>query len=91
MQFSIYEIKCILKALLSLFFNVLVLYVGIKDNGEICGVQDIKKLMEDIPNKVRDMLGILIEVNLKEKDGKQYLEIATEAYPYPISFRGKYY
>ena len=68
-----------------------VLYVGIKDNGEICGVQDIKKLMEDIPNKVRDMLGILIEVNLKDKDGKQYLEIATEAYPYPISFRGKYY
>ena len=67
------------------------LYIGIKDNGEVCGVQDAKKLMEDIPNKVRDMLGILIEVNLKEKDDKQYLEIATEAYPYPISFRGKYY
>ena len=67
------------------------LYIGIKDNGEVCGVQDAKKLMEDIPNKVRDMLGILVEVNLKEKDGKQYLEIATETYPYPISFRGKYY
>ncbi|WP_455635967.1 ATP-binding protein [Parabacteroides sp.] len=47
--------------------------------------------MEDIPNKVRDMLGILVDVNLKEKDEKQYLEIVTEAYPYPISFRGKYY
>lgn len=45
--------------------------------------------MEDIPNKVRDMLGILLEVNLKEKNRKQYLEIATEAYPYPISYRGK--
>ena len=30
------------------------------------------------------MLGILVDVNLKEK-------IVTEAYPYPISFRGKYY
>lgn len=47
--------------------------------------------MEDIPNKVRDMLGILVDVNLKEKDNKQYLEIATEAYPYPISFRGKFF
>ena len=68
-----------------------VLYVGIKDNGEVCGVQDAKKLMEDIPNKVRDMMGILVDVYLKEKDGKSYLEIVTEAYPYPISFRGKYY
>ena len=34
-------------------------------------------------------MGILVD--LKEKDGKNYLEIVTEAYPYPISFRGKYY
>ena len=67
------------------------LYIGLRDNGEVCGVQDAKKLMEDIPNKVRDMMGILVEVNLREKDEKQYLEIVTEAYPYPISFRGKYY
>ena len=67
------------------------LCIGLRDNGEICGVHDARKLMEDIPNKVRDMLGILVEVNLKEKDGKQYLEIVTEGYPYPISFRGKYY
>ena len=68
-----------------------ILYVGVKDNSEVCGIQDAKKLMEDIPNKVRDMMGILVEVNLKEKDEKQYLEIVTDAYPYPISFRGKYY
>lgn len=47
-----------------------ILYVGIKDNGEVCGVQDAKKLMEDIPNKVRDMMGILVDVNLKEKKRK---------------------
>ena len=67
------------------------LYIGLCDNGEVRGVQETKKLMEDIPNKVRDMMGILVEVNLKEKDEKQYIEIVTEAYPYPISFRGKYY
>lgn len=63
--------------------------MGVKDNGEVYGVLDVKKLMEDIPNKVRDMMGILVDVNLREKDEKQYLEIVTDAYP--ISFRGKYY
>ena len=67
------------------------LYIGLRDNGEVCGVQDAGKLMEDIPNKVRDIMGILVEVNQKEKDGKQYLEIVTKAYPFPVSFRGKYY
>lgn len=32
-----------------------------------------KKLMEDIPNKVRDTLGILVDVNLYEKDQKSIL------------------
>lgn len=40
------------------------LYIGLRDNSEVCGVQDAKKLMEDISNKVRDMMGILVEVNL---------------------------
>lgn len=31
------------------------LYIGIKDNGEVCGVPDAKKLMEDIPNKVCEL------------------------------------
>ena len=62
-----------------------IFYIGIKDNGDICGVQDAQKLMEDIPNKVRDMLGILVDVNKKEKEEKVYLDIVTEGYPYPIS------
>ena len=45
------------------------LYIGMCDNGEVCGVENVKKLMEDIPNKVRDTLGILVDVNLKEKVG----------------------
>lgn len=67
------------------------LYVGVRDNNEVCGVADVKKLMEDIPNKVRDLMGILVEVNLLNSEGKDYLEVVTEAYPYPISYRGHYY
>lgn len=29
------------------------LYIGVCDNSEVCGIREIKKLMEDIPNKVR--------------------------------------
>ena len=32
------------------------LYIGKRDDGSVCGVADSKKLMEDIPNKVRDAL-----------------------------------
>ena len=40
------------------------IYIGADDNGNVIGVQDSKKLLEDIPNKVRDILGIIVDVNL---------------------------
>lgn len=46
-----------------------------KDNGDVCGTPGTKKLMEDIPNKVRDMLGILVDVNLKEKMKSNILKL----------------
>ncbi len=47
--------------------------------------------MEEIPNKVRDILGIMVEVNLREEIGKKYLEIVVEPYPYPVSYKGEYH
>ena len=67
------------------------IYIGIDDNGDVCDLKDAKKLMEDIPNKVRDMLGIVVDVNLCRKAGKEYLEIVTNAYPYPVSYKGQYH
>ncbi len=40
------------------------IYIGKRDDGSIVGVSNSKKLLEDIPNKVRDVLGILVDVNL---------------------------
>jgi predicted HTH transcriptional regulator len=34
------------------------LYIGVDDDGNIKGIDNAKKLLEDIPNKVRDVLGI---------------------------------
>lgn len=67
------------------------LYVGIEDNGTIKGIVQAKKLAEEIPNKVRDILGILVDVDIKNEDGKDYLEIYTDAYPYPVNYKGGYY
>ena len=67
------------------------IYIGVDDKGNVVGVQNVHKLMEDIPNKVRDVLGILVDVNLLEKDSKEYLEIVVESYPYPISYKGQYH
>ena len=67
------------------------LYIGINDKGEVCGVENAHKLSEDIPNKVVSYLGIVADVNVLEKNGKDYIEIAVSSSDVPISFKGKYY
>ena len=67
------------------------IYIGINDRKRVVGIEDSHRLMEDIPNKIRDLMGILVEVNLSQKEDKNILEIKTDPYPYPISYKGKYY
>jgi len=67
------------------------IYIGIDDNGKIVGVKDSKKLMEDIPNKIRDTLGIVADVNLLKKESKEYIEISVLQSAYPINYKGEYH
>ena len=67
------------------------IYIGMKDNGDVCGVDDAKRLLEDIPNKIRDTMGIIADVNLQEKDGVEYIEIIVHPSSYPVSYRGEYH
>ena len=68
-----------------------VLVIGRNDKGDVTGLPNAHRLLEELPNKVRDILGILVTVNLRTKDEKEYLEIEVEAYPNPISYKGEYY
>jgi hypothetical protein len=43
-------------------------------------------LLEDLPNKVRDVLGVVVDVNLCTENGREYLEIVVPAYANPISY-----
>lgn len=67
------------------------LYIGINDDKEIVGVADSKRLAEEIPNKVRDLLGIFVDVNVRNADEKEYLEIFVPAYSNPINYKGQYH
>ena len=67
------------------------LEIGRNDSGVIVGLANAPKLLEDLPNKIRDLLGILVAVNLHHTDGKAWLVIEVDPYPNPISYRGHYY
>ena len=67
------------------------LYIGIDDRGNVCGVENAHRLSEDIPNKIVALLGVVADVNILNRDGKDYMEIEVVPSNVPISYKGKYY
>ena len=67
------------------------LYIGCDDTGKVVGVSNSKKLLEDIPNKIRDAMGIVVDVNWLTEGDKEYIEIDVPPYPIGISCKGVYY
>jgi ATP-dependent DNA helicase RecG len=67
------------------------IFIGINDNGEVAGVDDYKKLMDDIPNKTVNHLGLVVDVNLHKKEDKHYIEIDVPVSNVPISYHGAFH
>ena len=61
------------------------------DNGKVLGIDNARDLLERIPNKITDTMGIIADVNLLYEGELEYLQIVVDKYPSLISFRGKYY
>ncbi|MDR0523091.1 MAG: putative DNA binding domain-containing protein [Candidatus Methanoplasma sp.] len=68
-----------------------VMEIGRSDDGRIVGLRNAKKLLEDIPNKIRSVTGIVPAVDLLESDGMQYISISVGPHVFPVSCRGRYY
>ena len=68
-----------------------IIYIGIRDDGTVVGVADGKQLLEAIPNKIKDTMGIIADVNLLKKDGCEYIEIKVNPSSYPVSYKGEYH
>ena len=68
-----------------------VLYIGKEDDtGRVIGIDNAKKLLADLPNKIRDILFIIVDIDLKSENGLEYLEIKVPAYSHAVSFKGEY-
>ena len=68
-----------------------VMYLGVNNDREVIGLENVNKLMEDIPNKIVTTMGIVVDVNLYDMEGLEYIEIVVEPSNIPINYRGKYY
>ena len=64
------------------------LLLGMNDKGAVVGLPDAAKLLEDLPNKVRDLLGRVVDVNLLAENDLAYVELVVQAYPNPIGYSG---
>jgi len=67
------------------------IYIGVDDTGKIVGINNAEKLLDDIPNKVRDILGIVVDLKMITNGKNEYLEIQVDSYPYPVSYKGQYH
>ena len=67
------------------------IYIGCNDDGKVIGLTNTRKLLEDIPNKIRNAMSIIVDVNLLTEGEKEYIEIVVPPYPVAISCKGVYY
>lgn len=65
--------------------------IGVNDKGQFIGTDQPHRLLEDIPNKIADHLGLLVDVNLLVQDDMHCIEINVPPSDVPISFRGIYH
>ena len=68
-----------------------VIYIGRNDAGNVVHLSDYARLLEDIPNKIRNAMGIICDVQLHDEEGKKYISIKVNPYSVAVSLRGRYY
>ena len=68
-----------------------ILYIGIDDDGNVCGVNNAAKLLADLPNQINQTTGVLAQVDLHTEEGTEYVSISVEATNHPVAYRGKFY
>ncbi|MFC3196264.1 ATP-binding protein [Parapedobacter deserti] len=54
-------------------------------------MDDYKKLMDDLPNKIVQQLGLVVDIDLHEKESRHYIEVTVPQSTVPISYHGIYH
>ena len=67
-----------------------VLEIGRNDRGEVVGVADVLRLLEEIPNRVQSLFGIVVNVYQRSDCGHDYLRIVVPPHPAQVSYRREF-
>ena len=67
------------------------IYIGTRDDGTVIGINNSKKLLDDIPNKIQNKLGIVADVNLLTEGELDYIEIVVNPWAFPVNYDGEYH
>ena len=68
-----------------------IIEIGRNNDGKIIGLSDAVKLLEVLPNKIRNATGVLVDVDVCAENGKQYIVITVKPYPAPVTYHGRYF
>lgn len=47
------------------------LYIGVNDDGYVVGIEDSKRMIEGLPSKIHDKLGIIASINIYKANGAE--------------------
>jgi len=67
------------------------IFIGKDDSGNVTGVKSSNKLLEDIPNQIKNTCGIIPAVTLKKEKGKEIIIIKIKISHQAISYKSKFY
>ncbi len=68
-----------------------IIYIGVIDQAQIVRIANAKRLLEEIPNKSIQLLGVVVDITINTTNEKEYLTLLVQESHTPISFQGKYY
>lgn len=52
-----------------------ILYIGVNDDGYVVGLEDIRGMLERLPNKINDKLGILASIQNHTAHGPENIPV----------------
>lgn len=62
------------------------LYIGVNDDGYVVGIENSKRMLESLPNKIRDKLGMIASINIYKTHGAENIRYGNRI---PKSISGK--
>lgn len=66
-----------------------IVYIGLSDDGTVCGVDNLQKLLKQIPDTVQNILGITPIVDHHNENNKNFISITVSRSDIPILLEGK--